>query len=265
MSLLVIILIIIELTDKKEEPKVFETSKILNTVNSETPKQSSNLYSNAVIRTAKKQKSKVVTPHHKTINTIPLLGPPITNKNPVNKKNYGDIIGKQIFTSLVKYNNDRKSRVIMSGLSNILESDFKNKKMITKIRSYFDLALKEKSFNSQIESTRMLMIDYLGDVILGNIIFEKEEEAFNVLLDLLKKDTINPKMDDRQKKSMIGDKMEMMAYYTQFAEDQAYLYLQQEKGSPYFSYLKTGFINGLYFKGLSKKELKVKMSDVDKI
>jgi len=248
MAVLTITIILFTITDRKEKPKALETSKISNTKNSIMVKQVSRRSDKLILKAAIKQKIKAITPH-----------------KIVHKKNFRDIVSKQTFESLIKYNNDRKARVIMSGLSNILEGYFKNKKMITKIKSYFDFALKEIKFNSQIENTRMLMIDYLGDVILGNINFEREEEALTVLLNILKKDTITPEMDHRQKKSMIGDKMELMAYYTQFAEDQAYLYLQQEKGTPYFNYLKTGFVNGLYFKGLSKKDLKEKMADVEKL
>lgn len=178
---------------------------------------------------------------------------------------YNDLVDDQLRDSLIKYNQDRKSRVIMSGQSDVLAPEFKNKQMLHRIQSYFKLALKEKSFNSANEDIRMLMIDYLGDVILGNITFEDQDKALDIVFNLLTKDTSHFGMDNRQKKSMIGDKMELMSYYTQYNEDQAYTYLLSEKGSKYFSHLKTAFINGLYFKGITKSELKDKMAEIERI
>lgn len=164
-------------------------------------------------------------------------------------------VDEKLKSSLLRFNELKKATLFKETMSKKAEKLF-SYPMIMHFTGHIRKSYSETGFNSEDEKVRMAMIDYIGETALGNIDGEDQSLAQDLIHDLLAEDVSFGSMHKAMKQSVVGDKMDLMAYLTQMNKDDALDYLHLQKNSELIPHLKVGFKNGLYFKGVAISEIK---------
>jgi hypothetical protein len=130
------------------------------------------------------------------------------------------------------------------------------KNLLLEIQSFLIHSFKNKKFNSQNEKLKMISFDFLRDLALNKTQIEHSIKAKEIIENLRERIKIKKTFDKRQQKSLLGDKIDLMAIKTQIDQKMAFEDLLSHQNDPHFKYLIIGYLNGLYFLGFSLKNIK---------
>lgn len=130
---------------------------------------------------------------------------------------------------------------------------------IIEVESYLRNSIQNNEFNDEDEDNRILIIDYLGEKLRGRLPTQYRSRIWNIFQDYIAFDVLNTQMDERKKKSLIGDKVEIMEYVALWSENDAIKTLRSYQGRSDYDFLRVGVSNGLYKQGNTKEEIADKL------
>ena len=164
-------------------------------------------------------------------------------------------IDNKVKTSLLSFSKIKATTPFKNELSKKAQALFPEP-ILRPLYNFILTSSKEIHHSNEEERIRMAALDYLGEVALGRIEYEDQNNAQEMVFDLLQLKPDTMIKDRTQKQSHIGDKMDLMAIYTQIEPESALDYIHQHKESKLSKHLKTAYSNGLFFLGLPLSEIK---------
>ena len=162
---------------------------------------------------------------------------------------------------LYRYNEEKKLTVFRDDLDRKAAASFAGKDMFTVAARFLTESFRQEAYSSEDEDMRMALVDYVGDAALGRFSFEDRDEARRLLLWLLDTPLSLASAENRQAKSLIGDRIDLMAYYTQLDIGEAKEYLLRHRNQVVYKYLEEGYSNGLFWLGRGKVEIDQKLAE----
>ncbi|MDI1449862.1 hypothetical protein [Polyangium sp. 6x1] len=153
------------------------------------------------------------------------------------------------------YNDLKKRTLFPADLDGKLEAIFAGKDMLAIAGRFLSDSALQEAYVSEDEDMRITLVDYVGDAALGRFSFEDETQARQLLLRLLDMPLLLSGKELRQAKSLMGDRIELMAYYTQIDGEGAKAYLVRHRGQDVYEHLAKGYSNGLYALGHGAAEI----------
>lgn len=163
--------------------------------------------------------------------------------------------------ALYEYNEVKKTLLFRDDLDREAAARFAGKNMLTVAARFLTESSQEDAYSSEHEDMRVTLIDYVGDASLGRFSFEDRGQASLLLRWLLDMPLSLPGKDGRQVKSLIGDRIDLMAYYTQLDIGRANEYLVRHRGEDIYKHLEVGYSNGLYWLGYGEEEIERALAD----
>lgn len=167
---------------------------------------------------------------------------------------------KQSMHSLNSIQTLKKGCVHCQKLSGFSEKN--ELKTINEVKKILFSAFKEHSWNKEKEKTRIFVVDYFAEKLLGRIDTNEREQIISIMKKYVEMPVMNLSLSERQKKSIIGDKIELMMNFTRFDEEFAIDFIANLRKLKEFSLLKVGIENGLWLKGYSSLEVKDFLSQI---
>jgi len=156
---------------------------------------------------------------------------------------------------LYHYNDLKKAVLFPDDLDRMTAETFAGRQMLTLAARFLAQSSQANAYSSEDEDMRMTLVDYIGDAALGRFSYEDRAEASRLLRALLEKPLALDGKESRQAKSLIGDRIDLMASYTQLDRDEARAFLDRHRGEPLHQHLLVGYSNGLYRLGLPNDEI----------
>ena len=150
---------------------------------------------------------------------------------------------------LKKLQDLRQGRLHLTSLTDEIDLDEEN--VIAEIEAMLSTALDTQAFSEELEERRILGLDYLGERIVGRIPTHMRNECLRIFEEHVARSVLASDADSRLKKSVLGDKVEIMEYIARFDEERAYEILARHRDENELSFLKAGISNGLWRLGVS--------------
>jgi len=162
---------------------------------------------------------------------------------------------KKEIKDLEAYNTEKKNTVFFKDTKiTTFGPDYASKRMLERASLFISKQIDRPRYSSTNENLSILLVDYLVDAAKGKIEFENPDQAKATIINLLFKnlekglgDLKGLSKDD--KKFFIGNKIDLMAAYTQVDKEGAKELLQEQKekvSKKEYKYLADGYENGIY-------------------
>lgn len=158
---------------------------------------------------------------------------------------------KTDFDALLAYSEKRQSLAFLDRIENELSERLKQGRFVSSLKEAIAKDM-NAPFLPDTERRHISMLNYLEDASLGRFENENRDEALDAVVSLLTTVPIDKNTPKRHLQFQVGDKVDLMMIWTQSNRDEAFQYLSSQKDSDLFPDLEEGYLNGLFFLGLTQ-------------